>query len=151
MALRFFDNLRDHSEIKLRILGKFLVPWAAKLGSTSVRGSGVIWYVDGFAGKGRYEDGGEGSPVLGLHRARLTQIEKRRYDLACFFIEKQRNHWESLENIVIPFRRDGINVINRHGEFSTFIPKIVRATQGSPVLLFVGPFGISPLKYDQFR
>ena len=135
MALRFFDNLRDYSEIKLRILGRFLVPWAAKLGSLAVRGNGVIWYVDGFAGKGRYDDGGEGSPLLGLRRAKHTQIEKRSYELACFFVEKRRNNWESLENIVIPFRRDGIDVVNRHGEFSTFVPEIVRATQRSPVLL----------------
>ena len=31
------------------------------------------------------------------------------------------------------------------------MPQIAQETQGSPVLAFVDPFGISPLKYDQFR
>ena len=65
MVLGFFDNLREHSEVKHRILASFLTPWAAKLGSM-VRGkSGVIWYVDGFAGAGRYGDGRDGSPLKG--------------------------------------------------------------------------------------
>ena len=62
MVPGFFDNLRDHSEVKHRILASFLTPWAAKLGSTFRGRSGVIWYVDGFAGAGKYGDGRDGSP-----------------------------------------------------------------------------------------
>ena len=54
MVAGFFDNLRDYSEIKLRILGRFLAPWAAKLGFWTRRRNGAIWYVNGFAGPGKY-------------------------------------------------------------------------------------------------
>lgn len=151
MVSGFFDNLRDYSEIKLRILGKFLAPWAAKLGSMSRKGNRLIWYVDGFAGRGTYEDGSDGSPILGLRRARETLAERRGYQLSCFFVEKGLKNWSTLDSLADPFRGAGINVINRHGEFSALVPEIERETRGSPVLLFVDPFGISPLKFHEFR
>ena len=88
MVPRFFDNLRDYQEIKLRILRKFLPPWSAKLGSLAQRSNKVIWYVDGFAGEGKYKDGSDGSPLLGLRSARHTLDQNRQYQLACFFVEK---------------------------------------------------------------
>ena len=151
MVPGFFENLRDYSEIKLRILSKFLTPWSAKLGSMARRGSGEIWYVDGFAGEGRYKDGRDGSPVVGLRRASQALKEDRGYDLACFFVEKSRNRWASLDRISEGFRRGGVTVHNKRGEFSQYVLEIASTTQGSALLLFVDPFGISPLKYELFK
>ena len=151
MAVRFFDNLRDYTEIKLRILGRFLTPWSAKLGYQASKGGGVIWYVDGFAGPGQYKDGRDGSPLLALRRANHINMEKRPYELSCFFVEKDHNNWRNLSEISEPFKRDGIKVRNERGEFSDFIVEIQEATKGSTVLFFVDPFGISPLKYEKFR
>ena len=75
MTAEFFENLRDYSEIKHRILARFLTPWTVKLGSWARRRNGVVWYIDGFAGPGKYEDGSDGSPLLGLRRAKHIQIE----------------------------------------------------------------------------
>ena len=124
---------------------------SAKLGSLAQRSNKVIWYVDGFAGEGKYKDGSDGSPLLGLRSARHTLDQNRQYQLACFFIEKSLKRWRSLEGLVEPFRDNGVSVLNEHGEFSALVPQIAQETQGSPVLAFVDPFGISPLKYDQFR
>lgn len=151
MTAEFFDNLRDYSEIKLRILRKFLTPWATKLGSYARRRNGVIWYVDGFAGRGKYDDDSDGSPMLGLRKAKQIQIENKGYGLACFFVEKNRGYWQALEQVVLPFRQDGLTILNRHGEFSELIPDIEYETRGSPVMMFVDPFGLSPLKFEPFR
>ena len=56
-----------------------------------------------------------------------------------------------MEELAESFRSDGIRVVNKHGEFSALISNIEQKTRGAPVLLFVDPFGISPLKYDPFR
>ena len=151
MARGFFDNLKDYSEIKLRILGRFLAPWTAKPGFWARTHGGAIWYVDGFSGPGRYQDGSDGSPLLGLRSAKHIRHENRGYELACFFVEKKRNHWESLKELARPFEREGININNRCGEFSRLSQEIADTTRNAPVLLFVDPFGLSPLKYDQFR
>lgn len=150
MAPGFFDNLRDHSEIKLRILRQFLVPWATKLGSWAQKSNRIIWYVDGFAGKGRYGDGSEGSPLLGLLRAEQIQLEGRGYQLACYFTEKRRRNWNALEKETEYYKDIGIRVHNDHGEFSERIAEIEGVTRQSPILLFVDPFGL-PLNYAQFR
>ena len=151
MAVGFFDNLRDYTEIKLRILRRFLTPWSAKLGYWAQGRNGMIWYVDGFAGPGKYKDGNDGSPLLGLRRAKQIRMEKRGYELACFFVEKNRNHWCNLHDVSEPFKLDGANIKDKQGEFSSYIPQIEKATSGAPVLLFVDPFGISALKYRAFR
>ena len=45
----------------------------------------------------------------------------------------------------------GILVNNRLGEFADVIPEIRNSTAGSPMLLFVDPFGIAPIKYQEFK
>ena len=114
-------------------------------------GNGIIWYVDGFAGAGRYGDGRDGSPLLGLREARRLLSVNRDYALASFFVEANRNNWRSLEGIIRPFKAEGLQVRNERGEFSDLVGLIDQTTSGSPILLFVDPFGIKPLVYTRFR
>lgn len=151
MVSRFFANVRDQSEIKLRILRRFLTPWAAKLGTVAKNSSGVIWYVDGFAGPGRYGDGTDGSPLIGLQMAQAIKNGKRGYELANLFVENKLKNWKSLEQLSVAFRANGVTANNLRGKFADLIPEISRTTAGSPMLLFVDPFGISPIKYEQLR
>ena len=151
MVPGFFDNLREVSEVKLRILGSFLPPWGAKLGSIARQQNGVLWYVDGFAGKGRYNDGSDGSPLLGLHEASNIRAASRGYSLACFFVESNRNNWSTLDSLIDPYRTAGFHIRNERGAFSDLAGEINRTTSGSPILLFVDPFGIKPLVYADFR
>ena len=151
MVPGFFENLRDHSEIKLRILRRFLAPWAAKVGTLARRGNRVIWYVDGFAGRGKYDDGSDGSPLLGLQEAKRLRDADRDYTLASYFVETNPLNWTALERLISPFRADGLKIRNERGEFSNLVGDINQATAGSPILLFVDPFGLKPLVYSQFR
>ena len=151
MVSRFFANVRNHSEIKLRILRRFLTPWAAKLGSIAKNSSGVIWYVDGFAGPGRYDDGTDGSPLIGLQMAQAIKNRDRGYQLANLFVENNLKNWKSLERLSAAFRVNGVTANNLRGKFADLIPEISEITAGSPLLLFVDPFGISPIKYQQFK
>lgn len=151
MVPGFFDNLREVSEVKLRILSSFLPPWGAKLGSLARQRNGVLWYVDGFAGKGKYNDGSDGSPLLGLHEASRIRAASRGYSLACFFVEANRNNWSTLDSLIEPYRSNGFHIRNERGEFSDLAGEINRTTSGSPILLFIDPFGIKPLVYSEFR
>lgn len=151
MTERFFETPRDTSEIKLRIVERFLTPWSAKLGFRSRRGTQVVWYVDGFAGPGRYDDGRDGSPLLGLERAAQVKREGREYDLRCLFVEKSRTYCAALDDLCRPFRDHGVTATNLRGEFSPLAPRIEAETQDCAILLFLDPFGVSPLKYEAFR
>src|ERR1700675_1325440 len=96
----FFERPRGRSEIKLRILSKFIVPWSYKLGAkVRARGAHRLWYVDGFAGPGMYDDGAEGSPIVGARQAAMTVSDSRGHVLGCVNVELDRQrHKHLVEN-----------------------------------------------------
>lgn len=150
---KFFDELQEHSQIKLRILGDFLVPWASKLGA-KVRGRGQsqIWYLDGFAGPGRYKDGSNGSPIVGANRALQVLSKKEGHILGCINVEKHRSKFRLLQDSLAGFRQRGIPIHNIHGSFSEEIARITKLIgERSPLLAFVDPFGVAPLDFDLMR
>ncbi len=149
----FFDHLRDHTEIKLRILGKFIVPWSAKLGyKTRVRGGKQIWYVDGFAGPGRYGDGAEGSPIIGASRALSVLRAGSGHILGCVNVELDSSRYEALCRETRPYEQDGVPVYNFKGDFSEVIPEILEIVgQDDAMLVFIDPFGVRPLKFDNLK
>ena len=56
----FFKEKKDWSEIKDTLLGAYLKPYFQKVLMTKR----PIFYVDCFSGKGRFDDGKPGSPVI---------------------------------------------------------------------------------------
>ena len=83
----FFDGLKDWSEMKLRILAKYFRAYLYKRGS----GNPKIFYVDGFAGTGRYgeneEEYREGSPVRMAKFVQELADAPRPYQLVCINTE----------------------------------------------------------------
>ncbi len=144
---RFFERLRDHSEIKLRILRKFIPPWRAKLGhKVRSRGDSRLWYVDGFAGRGRYDDGSEGSPIIGAQEALRSLQESRGYTLGCVNVELEHRRYEELERNTETYKAAGVALRNLPGDFCEQISVIMEIIRDDPVLVFVDPFGIKPLR-----
>ena len=58
----FFKNKNEWSVIKDKLLGCYLTPYFQKVLHTGK----PIFYVDCFAGKGKFEDGNDGSPLIAL-------------------------------------------------------------------------------------
>ncbi len=73
----FFAELKEWSERKLRLLEKYVEPAARILGATH----GLVFYVDGFAGRGVYDDKAQtkGSPVRIAKLAEKFEQEGRSY------------------------------------------------------------------------
>ena len=59
-AEEFFSELKEWSARKLNIIKKYVEGFSKILG----RRSKEIYYIDGFAGRGIYDKGEKGSPVL---------------------------------------------------------------------------------------
>jgi three-Cys-motif partner protein len=147
---RFFEKVKDHSEIKHRILGKFIRPWRSKLGfKVRNRPAARLWYVDAFAGTGKYGDGADGSPVLGAREALRTQTERRGYQLSCINVELEKGRCKQLESNTSEFTTSGVTIHNICDDFSAAVPQILNIVgSANPVLLFVDPFGIKPLIFE---
>jgi three-Cys-motif partner protein len=142
---RFFEGVKDHSEIKLRALARYLRPWAEKVGSR--RTVKRIWVVDAFAGAGEYADGRLGSPGLALTESERLRLLKRPYKLSCYFVEKDSTNHAKLRRLVSKF--PGVEVIlPEPKDFWCQIDNVVAMVAEDPVFLFVDPFGLGDLKFD---
>ncbi len=88
----FFKSKQAAAVLKHAILSKYIVPFTAKAGFRSDGNRVVI--VDGYAGRGRYEDGRPGSPALIAAAAQDTRLRGR--SIECFFVEKREAEYTEL-------------------------------------------------------
>jgi three-Cys-motif partner protein len=65
----FFDESREQSQVKARIVAKYFWAWAKVVIPTAKQHENRIAYIDLFAGPGRYEDGTLSTPLLILTKA----------------------------------------------------------------------------------
>lgn len=83
-----------HTRAKHEILTHYLGAWYPILSSWR----GRILYIDGFAGRGRYNDGSEGSPQIALRRLLDHHyFRQMNCEFVFIFIEKNRDNAENLE------------------------------------------------------
>lgn len=65
----FFDEPREQSQIKARIVQKYFWAWANVIKPTAKTHGNRIAYIDLFAGPGRYDDGTLSTPLMVLQKA----------------------------------------------------------------------------------
>jgi three-Cys-motif partner protein len=149
----FFDAVRSHSEVKHRILGKFIPPWRAKLGyKVRLRGADSLWYVDAFAGVGKYGDGKHGSPLIAAEQAASALRENRDYRLHCINVERSSSRFSRLVQNTDPWIQGGADITNLLGGFAEMVPDVQRIVgDDDPLLLFIDPFGIKGLDLNALR
>lgn len=131
---KFFDDeMKDWSERKLKLLGDYLDPAVRILGSIS-----QVCYVDGFAGKGIYQDGSKGSPVRAAELAQRCVEQKKSYTLKCINIEEDPENFTALQSATASF---GEVVVNLPGTFVSNIERILQEIKAKPAVCFLDPFG----------
>jgi len=138
----FFDRKRDWSILKDRILAAYLKPYLAKI---SRRKEPVV-IVDCFAGKGKFDDGKPGSPLL-ISGAISTFIKgKPNADISAKFIEKK--YHADLARIL----RDAEHCTVLPGRYEECVPLLVNEIPANAnVFLFVDPYGIKSLDFAHFE
>lgn len=107
---------------------------------------GTVYFVDGFAGPGKYiEDGSTGSPVLAARHAHILSASNADYSLKCINVESIEGVFHNLMESTETY---GQYVENLHGEFGTFVPKIVEKIGVQPTLFFLDPIGLKGLEWN---
>lgn len=129
-----------HTEIKHRILKAYLPPWITILSKT---GRGLV-YVDGFSGRGCYNGGEPGSPLLVVEA--MAMHPNRYIPYVCHFVEKDSENFANMRAAVEVHRavKSGRVRCYFHNEaFSTVGAAIVKQirTAEQPSFFFVDPFG----------
>lgn len=136
----FFESKRAAAVLKHAILKGYVAPFAVKTGSTSVDHRVAI--VDGYAGAGRYDNGEPGSPAIIAEAARLPVLRDRK--LECLFIEKDRNTYQRLCQVLQDEDGDEVRWTAWHGTVEDHLPEVLERAAGVPLLLFLDPFGLPP-------
>jgi len=140
--ITFFKEKKVWSEVKDELLGCYLVPYFTKLRATKR----PILYVDCFAGKGKFDDGNDGSPLIALNIIRDIQAQNTQFrtQVVPYFIEL--NHAADLRNNTV--QHTNANVIE--GRFEDNIAGILSGKTNCNVFLYIDPYGIKALDCNLF-
>jgi three-Cys-motif partner protein len=138
-----------HTRAKHLILEKYLAAWFPILSKYN----GRILYIDGFAGRGRYDDGSEGSPQIAMHTLLNHPILPQRpnCEFLFMFIEKNKRNADALEAELEALEATGVIPANVkwgivNASFDDHMRGLVEQAklQGrnlAPTFAFIDPFG----------
>ncbi|MDD5291091.1 MAG: three-Cys-motif partner protein TcmP [Patescibacteria group bacterium] len=144
------DNFWDitnkpQTKTKLKILNNYLFAWAKILASQ--KWCNQMYYIDCFAGRGKYNNEGIADSVLGspLIAMEIAKIIKKKYnkDIRCIFIEEDKKIFLELQKFVSPYIEDGLHPELIYGNVNKKIEDVIKAVSGrDPVFFFIDPDGI---------
>ncbi len=138
----FFKIKKGWSLQKDEIFDHYLKPYIAKILSTGK----PLTIIDCFAGKGRFEDGSIGSPVIiAKHIKSVLEGNSRNKNIQGIFIENK--YARELEINLKGYK----NCEVWPGTFEDTIIKILAINSLFNVFLYVDPYGIKCLNFEQFE
>lgn len=138
----FFKKKKDWSMVKDELLGCYLYPYVSKILLTYK----PLIYVDCFAGKGKFDDGNPGSPIIALDiiNKGLEQTSATSSKIETCFIEL--NHAKELANNLSGYKITTII----SGKYEDTIEKLLSNKDNYNVFLYIDPYGIKALRCSLF-
>jgi three-Cys-motif partner protein len=137
----FFSDLKEWSARKLSIIEKYLGGFSKILGSRFR----AVYYIDGFAGRGIYDNGEKGSPVLAAETAQKFQQSATSFTLHCINVEKDHDNYS---NLCAETQRFGNLVQNYEGGFEENVDDILSQINSNPAVFFIDPFGVKGTSWN---
>ncbi|WP_406040549.1 three-Cys-motif partner protein TcmP [Micromonospora sp. NBC_00898] len=118
--------------LKHGILKRYPVVFASKTG----QGNSIV-FLDGYAGRGEYDDGEPGSPLL---LSRCAEFVQGFRDVLAFFVEQDPENFANLEQVL---REKGGAVQRelRQGSLDQHLPELLARAKGASLFAFLDPFG----------
>ena len=144
MAIKgnFFAKKRDWSKLKDQILDHYLAPYLSKI-TTTGRPTRIV---DCFAGKGRFDDGQPGSPLIIAQHVAAMLVRIPMPDVKAVFIE-QKYAAELQANLA---NAPGCKVIT--GEYEQCVLRFLsrHVDRNRNYFFYVDPYGIKSLDFGHF-
>ena len=142
----FFVEKKPWSKVKDELLGCYLKPYVAKIIHTRK----PLAYVDCFAGKGKFDDGNPGSPLIALDILQQGLVSTKlngKAQIGAAFIDL--NYANDLKANLSAY--PGIKIVS--GAYEDEIEDLLKSKKGCNVFLYIDPYGIKALdcsKFDAF-
>jgi len=143
MKKDLFEKKEEQTVSKHNIFENYLEPWI-KILSTQ-KWTKRLYYVDAFAGRGRFVSGEEGSPLIGAKL--LKKYWKPQIKYYCICIEKEMERAKKLGNELKEFR-DKVDVRTYHGEFNDLVNETIKGIGKYPAFFFIDPEGFSGMSFS---
>lgn len=136
---------KPQTKTKLKILKNYLSAWAIIFAKQKWCNS--FYYVDCFAGRGKYHNDGkeniiDGSPLIALNIAKNILLKYGK-EMRCIFVEEEPKNFRDLKKFCSAFNEDvpqfeciGGDINSKIKEALDLIPR------GSPIFFFIDPSGI---------
>ena len=138
MSEKYFSELKEWSARKHELLIAYLKGFTRILGGAT----GLVYYVDGFAGPGLYGDGQKGSPLIAAEYAR--SLIGKHYTLNCINIELGQDLYNNLVQNTVSFH---LVTTNLCGSFADHIDDVIKRIGDRPTIFFIDPFGIKGIEW----
>ncbi len=142
----FFKSKNNWSEIKDRLLAYYLRQYFQKVLMTYK----PIFYVDCFAGKGKFDDGKDGSPRIALQArdASIAQSRASNPRIDTCLIDK--NYGNELQTNTAEYgnRNGDIQIVS--GKYEEQIERLLLGNRDKNIFLYIDPYGIKALDYGLF-
>lgn len=154
---KHFQKKDIQTHLKHALLEDYIIRWASIIGNGALAGKiRKIHFVDGFAGRGAFLDGGAGSPKIAI--SNLFHLQQRFYEKyqssnMRFIVHTVESHpafQATLEELKSnsPFSSQ---IRNYKGKFEDHLTDILNQTNGSPALYFIDPFGYKGVRMDDIQ
>jgi three-Cys-motif partner protein len=131
--------------MKHAMLSNYLTRWGSILRRPRSHEPQPLYYVDSFAGRGRYEGGEPGSPIIAME---IGQELRDHFDgevyFVCHNVERDRENFESLAREVDASRPlyPGVSITNYFGSFEDNVDGILDVIPANAAALyFLDPWG----------
>jgi len=143
-----FEEKETQTVSKHNIFENYLEPWAKIITSPKWMWVKDAYYVDAFAGTGKYDKGEPGSPVIAANI--LTKYQKRTCNLHCICIERDPSRYKSLESSLRQFEAK-LDIEKHNSEFLGCIDKILEKVGESPAFFFIDPEGFAGMDFEKIE
>ncbi|WP_062326479.1 three-Cys-motif partner protein TcmP [Treponema endosymbiont of Eucomonympha sp.] len=139
----FFKEKKPWSIVKDELLACYFKPYVTKILTTHK----PLVYVDGFAGKGKFEDGNNGSPLIALDIVNecVSATSVISSSITAYFIDL--NYADDLHKNLPQQNR----VIIISGAYEDTIENILSQKEGCNIFLYIDPYGIKALQHSLFK
>jgi three-Cys-motif partner protein len=145
-------NYTEHTKAKHELLEKYLGGWLAILGTRNRK----LLVVDGFAGKGEYEGGQDGSPVI-IYQKAGELIEAGRVDqVTCLFVEENKQNFQNLKSVLdkLPQNPSVTVVAPNAAEFERVVDQLFEQYPDKniiPSFWLIDPFGFTGMGMETVK
>jgi three-Cys-motif partner protein len=130
----FFRSRKAAAVLKHGILKRYPVVFASKTGQ-----SNPVVFLDGYAGRGEYENGEPGSPLLLSQCADFVGSYR---DVRGFFVEQDPDTFQNLKQ-VLEEKGGAVRRELRQGSLDQHLPELLTLAKGSSLFAFLDPFGLA--------